>query len=85
MKCSSCGHDNRAQAKFCLECGGRFSSRCGQCGIELPREAKFCLECGKPVSEASKPGPSADPRSYTPKHLADKILTSRGALEGERK
>ena len=26
-----------------------------------------------------------EPRSYTPKHLADKILTSRSALEGERK
>jgi len=25
------------------------------------------------------------PRSYTPKHLAEKILTSRSALEGERK
>ena len=31
---------------------------------------------------------TASPRSpatYTPKHLADKILTSRAALEGERK
>ena len=26
-----------------------------------------------------------DPRAYTPKHLAEKILTSRSALEGERK
>jgi class 3 adenylate cyclase len=26
-----------------------------------------------------------DPRSYTPHHLAEKILTSRAALEGERK
>jgi hypothetical protein len=26
-----------------------------------------------------------DPRSYTPKHLAEKILPSRSALEGERK
>jgi len=25
------------------------------------------------------------PRSYTPQHLAEKILTSRSALEGERK
>jgi class 3 adenylate cyclase len=25
------------------------------------------------------------PASYTPRHLADKILTSRSALEGERK
>src|SRR5207247_10642883 len=27
----------------------------------------------------------ASPRAYTPRHLAEKILTSRGALEGERK
>ena len=26
-----------------------------------------------------------DPRSYTPKHLADTILQSKSALEGERK
>ncbi len=26
-----------------------------------------------------------DPRSHTPKHLADKILRSKSALEGERK
>ena len=25
------------------------------------------------------------PQSYTPKHLAERILTSKGALEGERK
>jgi class 3 adenylate cyclase len=25
------------------------------------------------------------PQSYTPKHLADKILTSRSSIEGERK
>ena len=29
--------------------------------------------------------PTPDPRSYTPKHLAEKILSSRSALEGERK
>ena len=28
---------------------------------------------------------SREPKSYTPKHLADKILQSRSALEGERK
>src|SRR2546422_3585894 len=31
------------------------------------------------------PSPERDPRAYTPKHLAEKILTSRSALEGERK
>ena len=33
-------------------------------------------------SSASLP---TDPRSYTPKHLAEKILTTRSAIEGERK
>jgi len=50
----------------------------------LPGRAKFCLECGKPIGTSSL-GPAADPRSYTPKHLVEKILTSRSALEGERK
>jgi class 3 adenylate cyclase len=31
------------------------------------------------------PAPTPAPNAYTPKHLADKILTSRAALEGERK
>src|SRR5262249_16293105 len=33
----------------------------------------------------SAPDPEREPLSYTPKHLAEKILTSRSALEGERK
>jgi class 3 adenylate cyclase len=35
------------------------------------------------LGEAS--APSRSPYSYTPKHLAEKILTSKAALEGERK
>jgi len=29
--------------------------------------------------------PSASPEAYTPSHLAERILTARSALEGERK
>ena len=39
-------------------------------------------------SAAADPAPrrsATDPRAYTPKHLADKILQSKSALEGERK
>src|SRR5205823_4623616 len=44
---------------------------------------KFCGECGVPLSV---PGAKFDaPNAYTPKHLAEKILTSKAALEGERK
>src|SRR5262252_8145256 len=34
---------------------------------------------------APAPDSEREPLSYTPKHLAEKILTSRSALEGERK
>src|SRR5262249_19784664 len=46
-------------------------------------DEKFCGDCGAPLAEqvAATPAPAA----YTPKHLAEKILTSRSALEGERK
>src|SRR5262249_41305537 len=85
MRCQGCTAENPENAKFCLECGAQLGHRCAACGAESPARAKFCLECGKPLATASKPRPAPDPRSYTPKHLAEKILTTRSALEGERK
>jgi class 3 adenylate cyclase/tetratricopeptide (TPR) repeat protein len=86
MQCPRCQHENPPHAKFCLECGARFAVACAQCGTQLPAGAKFCLECGKPTdSHETEPARFASPQSYTPKHLAEKILTSRSALEGERK
>jgi class 3 adenylate cyclase len=86
MRCSACGFENTSGMKFCGECGASVKSKCAGRGFENAAGMKFCGECGKPLSEASKPGrPAPDPRSYTPKHLAEKILTSRSALEGERK
>ena len=58
--------------------------RCPSCGFENPRGFKFCGGCGAGLS-APIPELQRDPRSYTPKHLADRILTTRAALEGERK
>ena len=59
---------------------------CAKCRSELPPSAKFCLECGEPVSGRGPTQPRfTSPNAYTPKHLAEKILTSKSALEGERK
>jgi class 3 adenylate cyclase/tetratricopeptide (TPR) repeat protein len=88
MSCPVCGRKNREQAKFCEECGTPLRRACSSCGTELRPGAKFCDECGEGVAAAPSPGSGpkdADPRSYTPKHLADKILQSKPALEGERK
>ena len=85
MECTHCQRANPPEAQFCLGCGARFALRCNHCGTELPADANFCLKCGQPIGAASAPVTERDPRAYTPKHLADKILTSRSALEGERK
>ncbi len=88
MTCGACGHTNPDQAKFCLECGTGFALRCATCTTELPAGAKFCLECGTataPLPSSEPAAPTRAPLDYTPKHLADKILQSKSALEGERK
>jgi Adenylate and Guanylate cyclase catalytic domain/Double zinc ribbon len=80
------GNENPPQAKFCLECGARVALTCTKCRSALPAGAKFCLECGEPVASQATAGLRfTSPESYTPKHLAEKILTSKAALEGERK
>ena len=86
MRCPQCQQDNPTVAKFCSECGTRFALSCTKCGTELPAGAKFCLECGQEVgTQPTVESRFASPVSYTPKHLAEKILTSKNALEGERK
>jgi class 3 adenylate cyclase/tetratricopeptide (TPR) repeat protein len=88
MRCPRCQHENEAGAKFCEECATPLARTCSNCGRQLSATAKFCPECAHPASAAT-PAPRAQrfisPESYTPKHLAEKILTSKSALEGERK
>ena len=86
MPCPRCQTESPAQAKFCIECAAPLERRCTQCGTQLPLKAKFCPECAHPVSgAASIESRFAAPDSYTPKYLAERILTSKAALEGERK
>jgi class 3 adenylate cyclase/tetratricopeptide (TPR) repeat protein len=85
MKCPRCQQENPAHAKFCIECGARVSLACGSCGAELPAAARFCLQCGQEVAAGGAPIRSLAPDAYTPRHLAEKILTSKAAIEGERK
>jgi len=85
MRCSKCGRENRAGRKFCAQCGGGLTLVCSSCQAENEPGEQFCGDCGQRIAEPAKAPPPPEPRSYTPKHLADKILTSRSALEGERK
>src|SRR5215475_2608803 len=85
MKCPRCQHDNPVGVKFCGECGARSESGCAACGAANPAGNKFCNQCGASLSPTVAAVKFAAPETYTPKHLAEKILTSKNSLEGERK
>jgi Double zinc ribbon len=89
MECTRCHAENRDGARFCRECGATFGAVCAGCGAKVEAGSKFCDGCGAPLAaipaQPTAPGRFASPESYTPKHLAEKILTSKSALEGERK
>ncbi len=98
MNCSSCGAENRVGRKFCAACGAPLAVACPACNALNEPGEKFCGECGAslggqvPSSKIRVPSPPQPPTpniqppiSYTPKHLAEKILQSKSALEGERK
>jgi len=84
MQCPRCQAENRAGRRFCGECGLSLALPCPSCGFVNEGGEKFCGGCGAPITPgAIRPSPSPD--AYTPKHLAERILTSKAALEGERK
>src|SRR6266568_8953446 len=88
MNCPRCQHENEAGAKFCEECAAPLARACTKCGRPLSPTAKFCPDCAHPTGPSAAPPPAQrfdSPEVYTPKHLAEKILTSKSALEGERK
>jgi class 3 adenylate cyclase/tetratricopeptide (TPR) repeat protein len=57
--CASCGADNDAGRKFCLECGVSLAVACAACGRPNPPAARFCGECGGPLAGRAAPAHSA--------------------------
>src|SRR5262245_47380365 len=92
MRCPHCQQENREGARFCAACGMSLTSPCPECGGEPLLAAVSCAHCGTSLAGTTTAAipPSLVPRpqtpqAYTPAHLAEKILTSKIALEGERK
>lgn len=50
MQCGKCGDENRAQSKFCGECGTALAIACPHCGSAVLVGKKFCGDCGSPVA-----------------------------------
>ena len=85
MRCPHCGFENREGVRFCEDCGRELHQVCPACAAAMPPGRKFCGSCGQALQPVRPGGRTTSPDTYTPKHLAEKILTSKSALEGERK
>jgi class 3 adenylate cyclase len=84
MQCPRCQAENPAGMKFCGQCAAPLAAVCASCGASNPPENKFCGQCAAPLTKVAA-SRFQSPDAYTPKHLAERILTSKAALEGERK
>ena len=81
MPCPRCQQENPSRSNFCLGCGAPLGTTCAACGADLPAGARFCNRCGAAVAvRAPDTARLAAPDAYTPKHLAECILTSKGQV-----
>jgi class 3 adenylate cyclase/tetratricopeptide (TPR) repeat protein len=80
LRCAQCATELPPGAKFCLECGHAVAAP-GATPVEAP--AAGARTTGVPPAAA--PDPTQRLHAYTPRHLSEKILKARSALEGERR
>src|SRR5262245_23504291 len=80
MQCPRCRAEIREGRRFCTRCGSSLEASCPYCGFSNEPGDAFCGGCGRSLAAAGPP-----PEAYTPTHLAEQIITSRAAVEGERK
>ena len=87
MKCTKCQFETPEGMHFCGKCGAKLETICPQCNSSNPPDFRFCGKCGHDLREPIEALPIdySEPQTYTPKFLADKILTTRSSIEGERK
>ena len=90
--CASCQTKNPPGQKFCGECGAPLAGKPAPAvaparPVDVAPARPVDVAPARPVDVApARPADRfASPDAYTPKHLADKILTSKTAIEGERK
>jgi class 3 adenylate cyclase/predicted ATPase len=62
MTCPSCGTDNVATAKFCVECGAPLALACPSCGAPYAEGQRFCAECGTALTAAPTAPRTPPPR-----------------------
>ena len=85
MLCPRCHTENREARRFCSKCAAPLAVVCASCGFTNDPGDEFCGGCAQSLRAATPmPRTLQSPESYTPKHLAEKILTSKASASRSR-
>jgi predicted ATPase/class 3 adenylate cyclase len=82
LACTTCGASVPADKKFCGSCGAPLAAQNAAPADAAAREGRAAAGTIRPATGGLRGSP---PASYTPRHLAERILHDRSALTGERK
>ena len=86
MNCASCGTENPAGARFCMNCGNALERRCPNCGTPAPPEARFCMNCGAtldgPATPATPPSASRPATAAIPPEERRQVTVLFADLSG---
>ena len=89
MRCSKCGSENPAGAKFCDGCAAPLPLQCPSCGASNRATAKFCVECAAALvaapAAARFSGADQSARSEKDNIALGGPLESHDVPDGERK
>ena len=93
MQCPKCQFENPEIMQFCGGCGNKLEQFCPSCNFSNPPQFSFCGKCGqdlnipsaKAIKDLSLDEQIKKIQRYLPKGLAEKILSQKDRIEGERK
>ena len=86
--CLACGAESAASGEACARCGVAPAERCEDCLQPTWSGFRFCPGCGRPRGAESRVALASSfhgLREQMPAGLAEKVLATRGRIEGERK
>jgi hypothetical protein len=66
MICLACHYANKADARFCEQCGQPLNITCPACGSPANASARFCRHCSQPLVSSSDPAPVAAATALPP-------------------
>src|SRR5271169_494682 len=86
MRCTKCGTDNAADARFCNQCATPLARGCPKCAHLNAADAKFCSQCAAaPGGQATGSIASASPRSLGAIRVTTEAPDAPLPGDGERK